>query len=805
MLNRKLLRELWGQRGLLAAVVVVIALGVTLFVGSAAGYLDLSTSYLRLEDDLHLADLHVDATVDDADVARIQAVPGVAAVDRRTVGSLPIAVGDARLEGRVITLPDDRAPRLDQLHLLSGTLPSPGEVVLETHFANHFDLGAGDAITADLGPAGTRAYRVSGVAVSVEYLWVARDDQDPMPTPSEFGVLWMRRSDARDAARSTLAALGPQGMISAPAALQAAIASVRTAAGDRDSQVLVELQAGADLDAVTAAIEQELGERVRRITPRSRLIGRRLLQMDVDGLRGMALFFPVFFLGVSAFVFAAVMARIVDGQRAIVGTLVALGVPRRRILGHYLAFGLAVGGAGALLGTGGGILAGWGLTSAYAGVFQIPEITVDLRPGLWLTGAASGLAVAGLAALGPARQAAAMRPADAMRPPAPPSGRALLGLRHLGALPLSVRLAVRGIARRPARSLATSLGVAAAVVLVLTSSSLVESTALAVRVQAEEAWRYDLRADLVAPIPATDLQSRALAVAGALDAEVALTLPVRIAGLVTKDTLAQGLAPGARLLRSVDFAGAEQLPAPGGIALPRHLAKELGVGPGDRVQVRLLPDGAETSLRVDGLADAAIGGVVVLRLAELAALSGAEDRANTVVLTVEPAHLVAARDELYSLPGVVRVQDIAGLRALVDQLTAVVWVLVSAMLAASVILASAVLYDTASLSILERQREFATLRALGRSMGAIALTITLEHGALSMLGMLLGLPVAVLTIHYVLGLYASELFAMPFVFSGRTVGVAMLGVGLVLLVAQWPALRQVARANLAEAVRTREG
>ena len=45
---------------------------------------------------------------------------------------------------------------------------------------------------------------------------------------------------------------------------------------------------------------------------------------------------------------------------------------------------------------------------------------------------------------------------------------------------------------------------------------------------------------------------------------------------------------------------------------------------------------------------------------------------------------------------------------------------------------------------------------------------------------------------------------MPFVFSPRTVVTACVGVLIVLLVAQWPALRQLGRASLAEAVRTRE-
>jgi ABC-type antimicrobial peptide transport system permease subunit len=57
----------------------------------------------------------------------------------------------------------------------------------------------------------------------------------------------------------------------------------------------------------------------------------------------------------------------------------------------------------------------------------------------------------------------------------------------------------------------------------------------------------------------------------------------------------------------------------------------------------------------------------------------------------------------------------------------------------------------------------------------------------------------------VLALYSSDLFALPYVMSPPTVLVAAVGVVLTLLLAQWPALRQLARANLAEAVRTREG
>lgn len=62
----------------------------------------------------------------------------------------------------------------------------------------------------------------------------------------------------------------------------------------------------------------------------------------------MATFFPLLFLGVGACVVMALLTRLVDAQRPLIGTLLALGVPRRRVLLHYLAFALAIGAVGAV-------------------------------------------------------------------------------------------------------------------------------------------------------------------------------------------------------------------------------------------------------------------------------------------------------------------------------------------------------------------------------------------------------------------------------------------------------------------------
>lgn len=123
------------------------------------------------------------------------------------------------------------------------------------------------------------------------------------------------------------------------------------------------------------------------------------------------------------------------------------------------------------------------------------------------------------------------------------------------------------------------------------------------------------------------------------------------------------------------------------------------------------------------------------------------------------------------------------------------------MLLLAVVLAAAVLFNTATLGILERRRELATRRALGQSQRGIAWSLTLEHGLLALLGLAVGLPLGLLAGRAVISFYSSDLLSLPFAVSLRTVAVAAAGVLLVLLAAQAPALRAAARTPIAEAVR----
>jgi putative ABC transport system permease protein len=136
MLLRKLRRDLLRQRWQILAVVVVTLLGTCLFTASYLAYQDLRESYHAIQVDTHLADMTLDLTaITASQAAQVAHLPGVAAAEQQLVLDVPVAfppqggpsaqAGSGLVTGRLIGIPLGAQPRLDQIVLTAGSLPTP--------------------------------------------------------------------------------------------------------------------------------------------------------------------------------------------------------------------------------------------------------------------------------------------------------------------------------------------------------------------------------------------------------------------------------------------------------------------------------------------------------------------------------------------------------------------------------------------------------------------------------------------------------------------------------------------------------
>ncbi len=196
---------------------------------------------------------------------------------------------------------------------------------------------------------------------------------------------------------------------------------------------------------------------------------------EIKQLEKMSGVVPFLFLAVAGVILYITQSRMVEQQRTQIGTLMALGIPLKKIRLHYMGFGAVTGLAGGLAG---GML-GYSMADPMAGFyrmyFNLPEVTAPLSAAYLL----EGILLAGIFCSGTSWIIAGvigkMRPAQALRPPAPKTARPSFLERIPGFLRLFTVpgiMALRSLSRNRRRTAMSIAGIAFAYMITATLVSM---------------------------------------------------------------------------------------------------------------------------------------------------------------------------------------------------------------------------------------------------------------------------------------------------------------------------------------------
>jgi len=786
---RKAWRDVLRRRGQFAAVIATTFLGVALFGASYDAYRNLLSSYDTLFARTHFADL----TVAGGDVGgfsdEARTLPGVAQVATRSVTESYARVGDHRFIVRLVGMPPQHQPAVDQVMVLRGRYLDPARlsgVLVEQHLADYYHLGPGDTLQLRT-PFGWTKVPILGVAASPGYLWPARSRQDILTLPQDFGVVF-----APD---------GPLQLLS----------------GGHGREAMVTVAAGADRPAVMTRLESAArAHGATSITTRADQPSNAALHEDMAGFGEMALMFPILFLGAAAFTAFVIISRLVHSQRSLIGSLRANGVRRRTILLHHLALGVGPAAVGGVLGA----LAGEGLaiviSRLYTGALKIPLTVITPHPLVALSGVAMALVAVAVAALAPALDASRVPPAEAMRGVQPPTRGAPSALERLvpvlSRLPASSKLVLRGALRSPGRSLTTVAGVVLSLVLVMVSLGMLDTTKVLLSRQFDRVQRDDAQVYLTGPADAAMLK-RITDQTGVAAVEPALqTRAVVRTSSGSYDTALTALRPNTQMHGFLGR-GNRTLALPDhGVLLGTALRRRLDLSVGDPVTLDLLDLKRSLHTTVAGFVDEPLGTFAYAALPVTGTSpSGGADAASLPPLDPNLALVryragvdrAAMRQRLEGIPGVVAVIDTHSLAVAANRLMGLFYVIVGVMLVFGAALAFALIFSTMTVAISERSSELANLRAAGVRRRQIATIVGGENLVLVLLGLVPGLIVAYLTAAVFMASFNSDMFRFDLHVTPLTWAVAVAAVVLAALASQWPALASVDRMDLAAAVRER--
>lgn len=784
-LNRKLLRELWQLKGQMFSIALVVAAGIVTVLTMRGGYQSLVEAQQSYYRQSRFADVWAPLKrAPDSMRERLQQISGVAAVDTRVtlLATLDLEGLDAPAQGRLVSLPESRRPVLNDIRIRRGRYLAPGaesEVLISENFAAARKLGPGDTLRAIINGR-ARNLDIVGIAISPEYTYAVPPGA-LYPDDDRYGILWMSRK-----------VLGPA--YDMHGAFNEAVLRLSP---DANPQAVLS-QVDALLDPFGG-----LGAYLRKDQA-----SHQILQSELDSNKVMGTAIPAVFLGVAAYLLHLVLSRLIATQRTEIAVLKAFGYRNREVGLHYLLFAMAAVIAGAALGAIAGIALGHAYVVMYGSYFDFPRLEYQVSPLLLVIAVLVSVLAAAGGALLAVRHAVTLPPAEAMRPEAPARFKAgwLERSGLVRALPSATRMVLRNLQRKPVQALLSSLGIAFSVAILVIGLFMFDGVQWMMDLQFHVIQREDLSVSFDEP-RAASVRHDFRKLAGVTRVEPYRTAPARLRlGHLEKEVAIQGLDPDGRLRRIVSDTGrVHALPADG-LVLSAILAAKLRAGVGDVLEVQFL-DGERRTARVAvaGVVDDLLGVSAYMNRDTLQRLVGGPRTISGAYLSVSQDALPALKRHLKDVPAVAGVASPdTMLEAFQKQMADSLFVAIGFLLGFASVIAVAVIYNGARISLSERGRELASLRVIGFRRNEVSVLLLGEQALITVLAIPIGWLLGYGLAYLVSAAMQSDTYRIPFIVNGRTYVLSAAIVALTAVASGALVRRRIYDLDLIAVLKTRE-
>jgi len=784
-LDKKLWRDLRRVKGQAAAIGLVIALGVMMQVMMSGLVHSLQETRAEYYERYRLADIFAPVRRAPNSVAlQLAGIEGVSRVETRVTGMVLINIPsrDLPVMGRALSLPPGGDPGLNAIYMSTGRMfdaAHPEEIVLLDSFAEANGLSAGDSLVATINGA-QRQYRIVGTARSPEYLYTTAPGE-LVPDDARFGVIWMNR-DALAAAYDMVGAF---------------------------SEALFAI----NRDAIQASVLQEIDHLLKPFGGGGAYgledqYSNRFVSEEMSGLEVSASGVPPFFLAVAAFLLYIVVSRMVQAEREEIGLMKAFGYRNREVGWHYMKMVLVIAIGGAIAGCLIGIGTGRAMINLYTMYFKFPFLVFVLDPMSFVSGVSVSILSASIGGLFVMRRIFRMAPADAMRPPAPTdySAAGQIGAWFAKYLDQPSRMVLRRVTRQPGRMMGAVLGIAAGMALTLSMITIYAGFERTLDLTFTVVDRSDVTVSFARPV-GEDAIFALRRIPG-----VEVVEPTRAVGAVLRNGrfshqgAVTGLTVAPELIRAIDSDYSTIEMPESGIVLAKELADLLDIKPGEMLAVEIMGGRQPVvDVPVVAIAQSLLGAPAYMGMEALNRALGEPGLASGAYLLIDKAFEQEIFAALRDMPMIAGVSLKSEMRTAFETLmnqgagaTRYVMGLVA------FIITFGIVSNAARVAQAERARDLASLRVIGFHRGETAFVLLGELAVVT----LLALPVGSLMGHYmsyaVAEGFSTELYQIPSLFLPESHGYSALVVIAAALFSGWLVKRDLDRADITTALKTRE-
>lgn len=717
MLLKKLFRTLWQYKAQFISMIIMVALGTGVFLGFNVEWYSLEMNTGEIYEATGFADYRIysDRGFSPEDLEAVKGIEGVN--DATRFLSLNVAVQDDT---------DTLALTVSENMNVSGVLVTAGEPYdaadpdgfwLSDSYAAANGISLGDSMTLSYQSVTVKGV-VKGLVKSSEYMICLPDSTQMMPDYSSYGYVYV-----------------------SPVMLDNSIPVLyKTMAGSLYHQINV--KSSLDKPAFVEAADRVLGS-TRLILSKDETVSWSEAQGEVNEGKTMASILPVLFLAIAILTMVTTMHRICASEKTQIGTLKALGFKDRRILVHYSSYALIIGLLGTVLGIGIGYALGWFIMNpdgAMATYIDVPSWTLYAPRFTWFVLLAINAFLAFIGFLS-VRKMLKGTAADALRPYSPKRMKHLRfeETKRFKKLGFGTKWNLRDCVRHKARSLMTLFGIIGCMVLLVGGLGMKDTMDAFLDVFYEKSINYTTRINLDSEnMSPEDGKTLAESLNGDWSASLAVQIGDKGYSLeiysVTHDL--------------VRFADTDMRIVPltdDGVYICSRIARDFHLKAGDMLSFSPYDSSEHYTVPVAGILNSMTEGIFMTdTFADRTGIS------YTVSAVMTDVSEIADNPHILNKQSKQSIMD--SFDTFMDLMNKMIWLLVIA----AVILGIVVLYNLGVMSYTERYREMATLKVVGFKDSKIGRLLISQNLWLTVLGILIGIPVGVGVLQYLLTALAAE-------------------------------------------------
>ncbi len=735
MLFRKMRRDLLANKVQFLSIFLMSLLGIFVFVGLDSECNGMKVHEGHYYEGAKLADLWAQGIAfKESDIAKAEYIPNIKKAELRLKLDGKAEINGKELDLSMLFMDGNEISRL---HLTEGQpyVKGAGGVWLDVNFLKKQGLRIGDKLSMKVNGI-TFEQEIKGAVYHPEYVYFLPDAAAMMPDYGAYGAAFMDIKSYPD-----LNSVYYNQMIMD-------VEGVDNTGGLSDEE---------KNQCAKAALEVKyaLGSDKVIVTDKDSDLSYQTFRAEIEQHSSMTFIFPAVFLMIAILGIITTMTRMTSRQRVQIGTLKALGFTKRTITRHYASYGFFLslfgGVAGAVLGH---FTIAEYILSMMDTTYLVPNMGTVFSYKSYLSIIISVM-ISSMVSFASCRKELAPMPAETLRPASPKN------LKHSfieksrlwERLDFAVQWNIRDILRNKVRSLMGIIGVLGCAMLIFGAFACLDTVSFITTWMYGELNTSQFQIIMKEGCPYSTTEEYAKRYMGQMVEQTAAEFEVsgkKKTGTVTVYDMWNFLHFQDEELKPLKL-------KKDGISISYKMAQILGVGEGDFVRWHLVGDEEWKNVRIsDVYRNPVSQGLTMTR--EVYEGLRYDFLPNSIYTNHSP------EERLKDDKNITGTQSLPEMMKALDAMKEMMYVMVYIMIVAAAVLGIVVLYNLGVLSLVEKNREMATLKVLGFTTGKIRKILQSQNIWLTLIGIALGIPAGMWLINV---LFATMPESMDYVASYR--------------------------------------